>query len=259
MGKRRVKIDLTGQQFGRLVVLEQADDYISPSGNHQTMWLCECSCPEKNKIIVRGSHLKDGFTQSCGCLHREMASEANKKTNTYILDGEYGIGFASNTGSEFYFDLEDYDKIKDYCWCESVVSNNFHKLTANVNGKTTSMHILLGFKGFDHIDRNELNNKKSNLRECTHQENSWNRSLAKNNQSGVIGVYWYKDNKKWRAEVHINKKHIYVYYGDNKEDAIKARLEAEAKYYGKFAPQIHLFEQYGIIQQNDLTEEEDEI
>ena len=42
----------------------------------------------------------------------------------------------------------------------------------------------------------------------------------------------------------------------NKDDAIKARLNAEAKYFGKFAPQRHLFEQYGInTKQNDLKEE----
>ena len=43
-------------------------------------------------------------------------------------------------------------------------------------------------------------------------------------------------------------------YFNIKEDAIKTRLEAEAKYYGEFAPQRHLFEQYGITQQNDLSE-----
>lgn len=246
MSKRKVKIDLTGQWFGRLRVVEQADDNILPSGQHQTMWLCECSCEDKTQIIVRGSHLRDGFTQSCGCLHKEMASQANKKTNTYILDGEYGIGFASNTGSEFYFDLEDYNKIKDYCWCETIKSNSFHTLTTNIDGNSVSMHIILGFKHHDHIDRNELNNRRSNLRPCTPQENSWNRSIPKNNTSGYIGVYWNKNTQKWRADIKVNGKHTYVYYGDDKEDALKARLEAEAKYYGKFAPQIHLFEQYGI-------------
>ena len=56
------------------------------------------------------------------------------------------------------------------------------------------------------------------------------------------------------SDVCINYKRIRVYYGNSKNDAIKARLEAEAKYYGKFAPQRHLFEQYGITQQNDLNE-----
>ena len=41
-------------------------------------------------------------------------SETFKKYNTYDLSGEYGIGYTSK-GEEFYFDLDDYDKIKDYC------------------------------------------------------------------------------------------------------------------------------------------------
>ena len=49
----------------------------------------------------------------------------------------------------------------------------------------------------------------------------------------------------------IDYKEIGLGLFENKDDAIKARLEAEAKYYGKFASQQHLFEQYGITPQND--------
>ena len=48
------------------------------------------------------------------------------------------------------------------------------------------------------------------------------------------------------ARIVLDKKDIYLGRYSNKEDAIKARLEAEIKYYGEFAPQRHLFEQYGI-------------
>jgi hypothetical protein len=40
-------------------------------------------------------------------------------------------------------------------------------------------------------------------------------------------------------------------YFINKDDAIKTRLSAEAKYYGEFAPQKHLFEEYGVAIQSD--------
>lgn len=48
------------------------------------------------------------------------------------------------------------------------------------------------------------------------------------------------------ARIVLDKKDIYLGRYSNKEDAIKARLEAEIKYFGEFAPQRHLFEQYGI-------------
>ena len=71
--------DLTGQRFGRLVVIERAEDYIFPSGQKQAQWLCECSCENHNKIITTSARLKSGNTKSCGCLK----SEAVKENKTY--------------------------------------------------------------------------------------------------------------------------------------------------------------------------------
>ena len=62
---------------------------------------------------VSSQLLKPNGTQSCGCLQKERVRESAKarvKPNIYNLSGEYGIGYASNTGNEFYFDLEDYEK-----------------------------------------------------------------------------------------------------------------------------------------------------
>ena len=69
-----------------------------------------------------------------------------------------------------------------------------------------------------------------------------------------MGVNWERRRNKWRSRIVVDEKEIYLGTFQNKEDAIKARLKAEAKYYGEFAPQRHLFEQYGITQQNDSAE-----
>lgn len=106
-------IDLTNKRFGRLVVINRAEDYISPKGKHFVCWLCKCDCG--NEVVVNGNSLRRKATQSCGCLHKEIVVKQNKKYNTYDLSGNYGIGYTSN-GKKFYFDLDDYDKIKDYCW-----------------------------------------------------------------------------------------------------------------------------------------------
>ncbi len=60
-------IDLTGQAFGRLIIIKRVDD----GDNWQPRWLCQCSC--ENKTVVAGSSLRNGVTQSCGCLQREIA------------------------------------------------------------------------------------------------------------------------------------------------------------------------------------------
>lgn len=241
-----------GVPDSRLSVIERGDDYISPGGNRYTQWICRCNCKDRNLIIARGEDIRSGNTLSCGCLQREKASSVGKskhKENKYDLSGEYGVGWTSNTNNEFYFDLEDYDKIKNYCWRECVDQTDYHYLVARKCGEKNKMikitDIVVG-KHYDHKNHNTLDNRKENLRPATPSENAQNKSIQKNNTSGVIGVSYDKSCNKWRAYIRDNKKAKYVGYCDNKNDAIIARLEAEAKYYGEFAPQKHLFEQYKI-------------
>jgi hypothetical protein len=250
----KVKEDMTGwvmSEHGvpnsRLTVVKRADDHVQTNGIHRARYLCKCQCG--NEVIARGDIIKSGKIKSCGCLQIEWTinmGHRNKKYNTYDLSKEYGIGLTSNTSKEFYFDLEDYDKIKNYCWCESI-SCGTSRLATWKDDRTIFMHQLLGFHGWDHINRNGLDNRKNNLRACTHKENTTNRSLMSTNTSGFIGVSWCKTTNNWKAQIMIDYKGIHLGCFDNKEDAIKARLNAELKYYGpEFAPQRHLFEQYGI-------------
>lgn len=55
-----------------------------------------------------------------------------------------------------------------------------------------------------------------------------------------------KKTGKWKATIKVNKKKVHLGTFVSKEDAIIARLKAEKKYYGEFAPQKDLFEQYGV-------------
>lgn len=231
----KVRKDLTNQRFGRLTVIKQAEDYITPSGRPISQWLCRCDCG--NEIIVKGSSLTKSkkATMSCGCLQKEIVSQRMKKYNTYDLTGEYGIGYTSK-GEEFWFDLEDYDLIKDYCW---FIDDRGYVLThdKNANNSTKGMHRLLfpDSSYVDHIKHNKYDNRKSQLRPCTNQQNNMNKGLQKNNTSGITGVYWDKRLNKWIAQMLINKKHIHLGCFNELEDAIKARKEAEEKYFGQFS------------------------
>lgn len=252
----KVKEDMTGWNMwehgipdSKLTILKQTEDYIKPNGKHEAQYLCLCNCDEHNIITSRSEYLKNGHTLSCGCYQKDKARNMLKKYNTYDLSNEYSIGYCSNTNSEFYFDLEDYDKIKNYCWYEDVdPKTKYHSLRAydSKSKKHIYMHHLFDFKNADHIDRNPLNNQKKNLRMATRQENSFNVGLRSNNTSGFTGVYWSKEMHKWCASLQIDNKKLTLGYFDDKEVAIKARLEAESKYYRDFAPQRNLFEQYGI-------------
>lgn len=239
----KVKQDLTGQKFGMLTVVQQCDDYIKPSGQHFARYLCKCDCGNEKLISVTADMLKSGRTRSCGCLRRTVPSLMFKKENKKDLLGEHGIIWSTNTKEEIYFDLEDADEILQHSW--GVDSQGY--AIATINGKKVKMHTFLGYPYHDHHNRNKLDNRKENLVKCTTSENNLNKTKQSNNTSGFIGVSWHKQLGKWRARVNVNKKEIPLGLFDKLHDAVKARLVAEKKYYGEFAPQRHLFEEYGII------------
>lgn len=68
-------VDLTGQRFGRLTVIERAENYISPKGKQAPRWICQCECGAT--VVVVGESLRGGVTKSCGCFFRECASKSN--------------------------------------------------------------------------------------------------------------------------------------------------------------------------------------
>ena len=223
-----MRIDLTDQRFGRLLVLSKYDVV----GKGETRWLCKCDCG--NECVVSRGGLKGGKTQSCGCLQRERISEIKRKYNTYDLSGEYGIGYTSK-GEEFYFDLEDYDKIKDYCWCfndqDYVVAHNksgnnirLHRLILNINNKD----III-----DHKNRRKNDNRKSNLRIATKSENAMNRPTDIRSTTGYKGVH--KVGDKYTANIGLNNETIYLGIFDSIEDAIECRYRNEKEIFGEFA------------------------
>lgn len=67
--------DLTGMRFGRLTVIERAENGVC-CGKPTVRWLCKCDCG--NMITTEGHSLKRGRTKSCGCLNREVQKREAK-------------------------------------------------------------------------------------------------------------------------------------------------------------------------------------
>ena len=156
-----------------LTIIGQADDYIETSGRRRRAWLCQCSCGSDPKAIPEHNLLTGTPTKSCGCL-----KGGNKKYNKYDLSGTYGIGW-TNKGEEFYFDIEDYELIKDYCW---YYDNRYLKakdIRHPDSNKKIRMHRLLincpSNLEPNHKNHNTLDNRKENLEIVTHHENMMKR------------------------------------------------------------------------------------
>lgn len=237
-------VDLTGRKFGMLTVISRGEN--DKSG--KARWWCKCNCGNPELKLISTSNLNNNKTKSCGCLFIEML-HSRKKYNIYDLSGEYGVGYASNVNSQndnrFYFDLEDYDKIKDYCWC----FKDDDYLTTNIignDGKKTSLMlhqlILPTQEGFmpDHIhgEQSRNDNRKSNLRVVTKSQNAMNQKIRSDNTSGVKGVYWSKKANKWAADIAKDGKRYYLGVFTSFDDAVKARKEAERKYFGEYSYDI---------------------
>ena len=163
------------------------------------------------------------------------------------MSGEYGVLWSTNTNEEVYFDLEDAEELLQHTW---FIETQGYAAT-HINDKIVRMHIFLGCNNYDHHNKNKLDNRRENLVSCTVQENNRNRTKNSNNTSGYTGVTWDKRRNKWIAQIVVDYKNIYIGGFLRKEDAVKARLKAEAKYFSRFAPQRHLFEQYSITEQNN--------
>lgn len=238
----KTKDDLTGweQPNGMLIVICQAEDYVSPSGKHFTQWLCKCKCGNPNPVIVTANNLKRNHTISCGCVQKEKARALARKENIYDLDSEeYGVGYTSS-GEEFWFDKEDYELIKQYSgWYYDasgyVVSKgpNGFVLLHRLVMQASDSKMEVNHKKHPPRNAHKKDNRKSNLEMVTRSQNNMNCALAKNNTSGVTGVYLDKRSQKWYARITVDYQTVNLGAYKRKEDAILARKNAEVTYFGE--------------------------
>jgi len=226
---------IIGEKFGRLTVIGKIK--AGDTKDYKTRYICVCDCNNKNIIKVPSYKLKSGHTKSCGCLAKERIIKFNKDTkkkyNTYDLLGEYGIGYTEK-GEEFYFDLEDYDLIKNYYW--GYDTNDY--ICTCFDKRILYLHRLimnpLDDEIIDHINHIVYDNRKNNLRICTISQNFYNKIITNRNTSGVKGVSWNTKREKWIAQINVDKQNIYLGSFGNFEDAVKIRKEAEIKYHREF-------------------------
>jgi len=138
---------------------------------------------------------------------------------------------------ELTYKKDSYRKKKgDKVGCVSE-SNKYNRLTLRLDGKSKTFyaHRIIWFIVFgevpnviDHIDGNGKNNKLDNLRNGTHQENTFNAGASKNNSSGYKGVSFDKSRNKWLAQIGIDNQRKFIGRFSSAKDASDA-YENQAK------------------------------
>ncbi len=124
-----------------------------------------------------------------------------------------------------------------------VSANHYERLgVGHYKKRQVKLHrLIMDFpegKVVDHINGNQLDNRRMNLRVCTPKDNSRNCGLSKNNTSGINGVRWNTEKKKWVARIKHEYKTIFLGYFEDLEDAASCRYAASVTLFGEYAGEL---------------------
>ncbi len=136
-------------------------------------------------------------------------------------------------------DDEDYDWLMKYKWSVIIATNGLYA-AGSVDGKNISMHrFILGITDrklvADHVDKNGLNNQRSNLRIATWFQNNSYRQSAKNSSSKYLGVSRISKSNKWKAAIGYNNQNIYLGVYSTEIEAAKVYDKKSIELHGEFA------------------------
>lgn len=139
----------------------------------------------------------------------------NKKINLYKYKENYAILIIQSIkygNVEFLIDTEDVEYISKYHWCLNIrkYKDKIVKIYAiNSKNKQLLHRYILNHNSkleIDHMNRNTLDNRKSNLKISTHPENMQNRKSHSNNSTGIDNVHYDTNRNKYVGQVRKDNK-----------------------------------------------------
>lgn len=158
-----------------------------------------------------------------------------KKEYPFKYHNDYVSVFVK--GKEILLDFDIFEKYTKALYIHSDKTNDYNSVGVFHEGKKVLSRLIMSVTDknqyVDHINGNPLDNRRSNLRVVSHQENMMNKKTYKNNTSQIKGVHL---NKKglWVARIQVENKRLFLGSSKDKKVAEQLRIEAEKKYFGKY-------------------------
>jgi hypothetical protein len=205
---------------------------------------CQCGCG-KSVSLAKKTESRIGYQK--GKFRRYLSGHRIVNCRTIVSQDETDSGtrkIGLTKGKFAVVDANDYEMLLQWKWYAEVNGHVWYafrceKSEGEKRNHKVFMHrvILNAFPQIevDHIDGDGLNNSRSNLRACTHQQNSMNRRVGKGNSSGYKGVSWHKSTRKWVATIRFRGKHMHLGLFDSIESAAMAYNVAANELFGDFA------------------------
>lgn len=200
---------------------------------------CWCGCGQKTSLAIR---TRSSYGDVCGEPRRYVPGHREFIPNvvTFAIFEGREVAVLHSEGADVglsfvMIDFDDLERVIRYRWN---FWGRYARAKMRVGGgrsKIVSLHEFIGGriegKTLDHVNREEWDNRRLNLRPASKREQEGNKGLSTRNKTGFKGIRWKKNG--W--EVACAKEYLGRFKKDQKEDAARAYDAAARRHFGRFA------------------------
>lgn len=203
--------ELAGQEYPHFKVIKPV--YKEYQEKNKLFWQCKCECG--NLFLSTTNSITSQKIKSCGCYQKKYQKEKHLGRGKIKIGDRFGLLIVTDTS------VGNDGRTQYVCKCDcgnAITLSGSHLVKRYSCGCLTSDSLPdsnVKVESFVHLGKKTVRNT-----------------------SGCPGVTWKKDRQKWDARIYFDGEAHHLGYFDNKEDAVKARKEAENKIYAEYSEYI---------------------